>query len=72
MTLKTTLEQLESVQTLIATIETEGQAWTGGDRQLTHANLPVLNKREERLLARCRAEQCTGVLSPNIGTLRCA
>ncbi|MEI6126400.1 MAG: hypothetical protein WCQ99_07590 [Pseudomonadota bacterium] len=57
MALKTTIEQLESVQALIEKIETTGQAIASGGSQLTQANLPDLYRREERLMAKYNLEQ---------------
>ena len=58
MAIKTTTEQLEAVQTAIAQVEA-GQSWSMAGVTYSRANLDVLYKREERLLARYAAEQGT-------------
>ena len=59
MALKTTLEQLEAVQTAIAAVE-GGQSVTWGGKTITRADLRVLYAREDRLLERYGREQGTG------------
>lgn len=61
MALKTTIEQLESVQALIEKIETTGQVITDEGTALTQANLKDLYAREERLTNKYNLEQgnCT-------------
>jgi hypothetical protein len=69
MAIKTTLEQLEEVQAAITKVMS-GQDVTLNGKRLTYANLSALETREEKLLARYRAESGTGGLSINIGTHR--
>ena len=57
MALKTTLEQLEEVQTAITALMTGAQSYTIGDMTVTRANLNALHAREEVLLRRYRQEQ---------------
>ena len=59
MAIKTTLEQLEAVQTAIEKVE-GGQSVTWGGKSLTRANLSVLYNREKELMQRYRLEQGTG------------
>jgi hypothetical protein len=59
MALKTTLEQLEEVQTAITAVMS-GQDVTIGDKRLSRADLNALSVREEKLLARYKSEQGTG------------
>lgn len=59
MAVKTTLEQLEEVQTAITAVMT-GQSYSLGGRTLTRADLKALGERESMLLNRYRAEQATG------------
>jgi hypothetical protein len=56
MAVKTTEEQLESVQTAIAKIEAGSQSYTIDDITYSKANIASLYKREERLLARYTTE----------------
>lgn len=58
MAVKTTLEQLEEVQTAITAVMS-GQAYSIGDRTFTRASLRSLQEREDRLLERYNAEQAT-------------
>lgn len=60
MAVKTTLEQLESVQAAIEKIETEAQSYSIKDRELARANLKDLYAREKVLLARYNREQRGG------------
>lgn len=60
MAVKTTLEQLESVQTAIEAIEGGAQSYGIGDKRLTKADLAMLYSREEKLLARYNKESGTG------------
>jgi hypothetical protein len=59
LALKTTLEQLEEVQTAISNVML-GQDVTIEGKRLTLADLAALERREEKLLARYRAEAGTG------------
>ena len=56
MALKTTLEQLESVQTAIATIESGGQAYSIAGRTLSRGDLDTLYAREKYLLSKYERE----------------
>ena len=49
MAIKTYAEQLEEVQTAIATIETGSQSYSMGSRSLTRADLRTLYNREKWL-----------------------
>lgn len=60
MAIKTVTEQLESVQTAIAAIESGAQSYELHGRSFTKANLETLYKREENLLSRHEAEQGAG------------
>lgn len=65
MALKTTLEQLESVQAAIE--DAEIALSTGkGDKSLTRQRISDLYEREEKLLAKYQAEQNTGGPAFNI------
>ncbi len=64
MALKTTLQQLEDVQTAIAAAE-RGQSYTMDGQTISRGDLAALYKREERLLARYAQEQGTGGLTIN-------
>ncbi len=55
MSIKTTREQLEAVQTAIASVEA-GQSWSQDGVTYTGASLATLYAREERLLARLAKE----------------
>lgn len=55
MAIKTTLEQIEEVQAAITKVMA-GQDVTLNGKRLTYANLTALEAREEKLLARYRAE----------------
>jgi len=68
MALKTTLEQLEEVQTTISNVM-NGQEVLAAGKRLTLADLSALEKREEKLLARYNREQGRG-LSINYGIPR--
>ena len=58
MALKTTLEQLEEVQTAISTILNGGaQSYTIAGRTFTRANLKDLEDREKRLQKQYNQEQ---------------
>lgn len=59
MAIKTTLEQLEEVQRAISRVM-GGQSVTIDGNQITRANLADLERREEKLLARYRAESGQG------------
>lgn len=68
MPIKTTLEQIEEVQTAISAV-LNGQAYSIAGRSLTRADLADLTAREEALLKRYNDE--TGRRPYlNIGTLR--
>lgn len=69
MAIKTTLEQIEEVQSAISAVM-GGQAYTVAGRSVTRANLAELNKREEQLLARYYRETPGSGPAINIGTLR--
>lgn len=51
MAIKTTLEQIEEVQTAISRIIGGAQSWMMGDTRVTEADLGKLEERERRLLA---------------------
>ena len=68
MALKTTLEQLEAVQSAIEKVEL-GQSVTMAGVSLTRGDLSAMYKREERLKAIYRNEQGTG-LTVNTGIPR--
>lgn len=69
MAVKTTLEQLEEVQTAITAVMV-GQAYSIAGRSLSRANLSDLESREEKLLARYKQEQGSGGLTVNIAIPR--
>ena len=69
MALKTTLEQLEEVQAAISAVMA-GQSYTYNNRQVTRADLDILSRREEMLLARYRTETGTGGMAINIAIPR--
>lgn len=50
MTVLTITQRLENLQTLIQEVETGGQAYTKGNRQLTRADLKTLYAQEALLL----------------------
>lgn len=54
-------EQINSVQTAIATIESGAQAYSLQGRQLTRADLGVLYTREKELLDRKRRQERGGI-----------
>lgn len=60
MAVKTTLAQLEEVQTAITAILTGAQSATLGDKTITRAQLGVLQEREQTLLNRYYVEQAAG------------
>ena len=60
MAVKTTLEQLEEVQTAISAVMT-GQAYSIAGRALTRADLKALTEREAVLLARYNTETRGGI-----------
>ncbi len=60
MALKTTLEQLEEVQSAISNVMTGQEVFIAGKR-FTLANLKDLEAREQRLLARYHQEQGRGM-----------
>lgn len=57
MALKTTLEQLEEVQTAITALTTGAQSYQVGDVRVTKGNLTALYDRENYLNARYNREQ---------------
>lgn len=59
MAIKTTLEQLEEIQTAISAV-CAGQSVTFEGHNVTLANLADLERREEKLLTRYKAETGTG------------
>ena len=59
MAVKTTLEQLEEVQTAISRVM-GGQDVTINGKRMKYADLDMLSKREGILLTRYQAEQGTG------------
>lgn len=59
MAVKTTLEQLEEVQTAITAVMS-GQSYTISGRSMTRADLKALTEREEKLLARYQSESRGG------------
>jgi len=65
MAVRTTLEQLEEVQTAITAVMS-GQDITLDGKRIARANLDILHKREEILLARYKTEQGTGGLRVNV------
>jgi len=69
MAIKTTLEQIEEVQTAISAVMNGQEVAMPGGKRLTLADLSALERREERLLARYRREQGTG-LAINYGIPR--
>ena len=69
MALKTTLEQLEEVQAAITEVMTS-QELSGEAGRVVRAGLDSLQRREESLLIRYKAEQGTGGPAINIGLLR--
>jgi len=60
MAVKTTLEQLEEVQTAITAVMS-GQSYTISGRSMTRADLKALTEREEKLLARYQSESRGGL-----------
>jgi hypothetical protein len=69
MALKTTLAQLEEVQAAITKVMA-GQDVTIDGHRITRANLADLERREEKLLIRYRAEQGTGGPAINVAIPR--
>lgn len=69
MAIKTTLEQLEEVQSAISAVMS-GQSYTVGGRSVTKANLAQLSERENLLLTRYHKETGSRRAAINIGTLR--
>jgi len=69
MAIKTTLEQIEEVQSAISNVMDGQEVSVAGGKRLTLADLSALEKREERLLARYRQENGQG-LSRNYGIMR--
>lgn len=66
MAIKTTLEQLEEVQTAISSV-LKGQDVTVDGVRVTLANLNELTAREQILLNRYKAETGTGGMAVNVG-----
>jgi hypothetical protein len=69
MAIKTTLEQIEEVQSAISAIMA-GQSYSIAGRSLTRADLRVLNERETMLLDRYRRETGKIGIVTNVGTPR--
>jgi len=69
MAIKSTLEQLEEVQSAITAVMS-GQSYSISGRSVTKADLDVLQAREDKLLMRYRREQGTGGPRINVGTMR--
>ena len=69
MAVKTTLEQLEEVQAAITEVMTS-QEMSGAAGRVVRAQLAALEKREDKLLARYRAEEGTGGPAINVGIPR--
>lgn len=69
MALKTTLEQLEEVQTAISAVMS-GQSYSISGRSLTRADLKTLMEREEVLLRRYKAETGVGGPARNHGIIK--
>jgi len=67
--IKTTLEQIEEVQSAISAVMS-GQSYSISGRSVTKANLKELSERESFLLARYYRETGTPGSAINIGTLR--
>lgn len=70
MAIKTTLEQLEEVQTAISKVMTGHEVAGPNGRRLRLADLPALEAREEKLLARYHREQAGGGLAVSHGLPR--
>lgn len=68
MAIKTTLSQLEEVQTAITKVMA-GQSGTWDGKQLTMADLGVLTARETMLLTRYNSEQ-NGGITRNVGRIK--
>lgn len=66
MAIKTTLEQLEEVQTAISAVLKGQDVMVDGVR-VTLANLNELTAREQILLNRYKAETGTGGMAVNVG-----
>jgi len=66
MAVKTTLSQLEEVQTAISQVMS-GQSGSWDGKQLTMADLNSLTNREDMLLAKYKAENGTGGIIINQG-----
>ena len=69
MAVKTTLEQLEEVQTAITKVMA-GQSGSWDGKMLTMADLSVLTTRETMLLKRYKAETGTGGIRINTGIIK--
>ena len=69
MAIKTTLEQIEEVQTTISNVMEGQEVRLPGGKSLTLADLGALERREERLLARYKQESGQG-LTRNYGIPR--
>ena len=67
LAVKTTLEQLEEVQTAISAILTGGQSTNWSDKGLTRASLSELRKMESDLKRQYNAESGTGGNAINYG-----
>lgn len=69
MAVKTTLEQLEEVQTAISAVMS-GQSYSIAGRALTRADLKALTDRETTLLNRYKSETGTGGMAINTGIIK--
>jgi hypothetical protein len=69
MAVKTTLEQLEEVQTAISRVM-KGQDVSIAGKRWTLADLEALNRREDQLLKRYKSETGTGGPAVNTGIMR--
>lgn len=70
MAIKTTISQIEEVQTAISNIMAGAQeVWVGGKKYVA-PDLDVLTRREDALLRRYRSEQGTGGITVNVGIPR--
>jgi ribosomal protein L17 len=70
LAIKTTLAQLEEVQTAITKILEGGQDVSHSDKRIMYAQLKQLQTREDILLKRYYAESGSGGSARNIGILR--
>ena len=70
MALKTTLAQLEEVQTAITNILEGGQSGSLGDKAVELAKLSALSTREDSLLKRYKQETGAGTQKINQGIIK--